>query len=105
MTITLLGYEFTINPMDRLGVHWMFESLLEGKPSFRSFKTHLEGEVVYIFTRHQEHLNEPQPCLFIMGKGWSEPVVLKDKREWLECYMHMQKLEKTLNARKESIVL
>lgn len=94
----LNGKDILINPVDRLEFQWMLEKLLAGRPGFAFFKCQLEGELVYIFTRHQSYLGKRWPCLFIMGKGWQRPMVLSDEKDWLECYEFFKKLEAVIDA-------
>jgi len=93
MTVPLTGKEITIQAKDRLNFQWMLEKLLEGRPGFAFFKCQLEGELVYVFTRHQHYLGKRWPCLFIMGKGWKRPTVISNEADWQASYDHMQKLE------------
>ena len=99
MNVPLKGKEITLRPVDRLNFMWMLERLIEGRPGFAFFKCQLEGELVYIFSRHQHYLGKRWPCLFIMGKGWNHPIVLSDKKDWLEPYHYLQAIDRDLSAR------
>ena len=93
MTLELAGKPLAIQAEDRLSFCWMLECLLEGRPSFRSLKANWEGELVYLFTRHQSYLQQRWPCLYVMAKGWERPIVISDKREWFYCLKSLERLE------------
>ena len=97
MIVTLDGKEIQIRPVDRLNFQWMLERLIDDRPGFAFFKCQLEGELVYVFSRHQHYLGKRWPCLFIMGKGWKRPIVLNNKEDWLECYQHLLILDRELS--------
>lgn len=90
VSLSLEDNHLRIQPFDRIGFQSMLRALLEERPSFKFFKGELEGELIYIFTRHQKYLGQRWPCLFLMGKGWERPIVMNDKAAWLECLAHLE---------------
>ena len=92
MTLSLGQHRLDIRPVDHWGYRWMFEHLLDERPSFRFFKAKLDGELVYVFTRHQTYLAKRWVCLFIMGKGWETPWVINDKNLFENCLSQLERM-------------
>ena len=92
LSLTLENKHINIQPFDRIGFQSMLLALLEERPSFKFFKGEFEGELIYIFTRHQKYFGRRWPCLFLMGKGWERPIVMQDKEAWLGALEHLERV-------------